>query len=280
MLRKCYNYGMCVILVTFWGVFGMMISGCAKPAQPLAAWLPEGKLYATEVMLSGLPVTVIDIKKTLSKHESVHLYIEGDGDAFTPQGTPSANPTPRTPVALQLALADTTAARTLYISRPCQWVDVTQYPKCKKAAWTTQRFTSAVLQDYTALIEELTQNQSLTLIGYSGGAWLAYGVGQRLENATAVISVAGNLNPNAVNAHHHVPLMDVAPFTQPEKPLPMLMLTGGKDRVIPPKLSEAMQAERPAGCVTLKVIPEATHTEGWVENWRQMLAEILTPCIP
>ena len=271
MLHKCYNVTGCAIFIAI----SHLLSACATSPKSLSNWVENSPLTTSTLSISGLPVALAQ-SSYFNDAEQLHIYIEGDGTAFSAQGLPSLDPTPRHPIALQLALADTSGAGALYLGRPCQWVDVSHHPACTPAVWTTQRFTPEILQGYTQTITTLAAGRPVRLIGYSGGAWLAYGVAQSLPNTREVVSVAGNLDPNLVNRHHRVPELEVAPWPKPENRLAVLMLVGDDDFVIPPKLAAQMKDSLLNACTAFMDIPNATHTKGYLDNWPKFIKN--NPC--
>jgi len=263
MLHKCYNLGVCVIFA--------MLGACASSDvyAPLTA-LPE-PFERNIVQLHGLPVL---LPKMEEEAPSVRIYIEGDGSAFTPTGHPSGNPTPRSPVALHLMQADASGASLFYIGRPCQWVKLPA-KGCTPARWTTQRFTPELLAVYTEQVRQLSAGRPTELIGFSGGAWFAENISTQLPNVVGVRAVAGNFNPNLINAHHGVPRIPVAEAAG-GTPKPLLYYSAKQDKVIPPKLVAEMLKSRP--CAQHLTLPETTHTKGWEAVWRTQGQASLPNC--
>jgi pimeloyl-ACP methyl ester carboxylesterase len=144
--------------------------------------------------------------------------------------------------------------------------------------WTTQRFTASVQADYAKLVAQLTGGQVERLVGFSGGAWVAYGVAQQLPQVPVVVTVAGNLNPNLINRHHRVPALEVAPWPTPRRDLSLTMLWGAKDTTIPAPLAARMAAETVAGCRHTQVVPGTTHVKGWAAWWATHSATVGAPC--
>ncbi len=72
-------------------------------------------------------------------HRSVNVlrvYLEGDGLAWRSRRHVSDDPTPVSPVALQLMLADPNKDLA-YLGRPCQFV---HNGACRDTLWTSARF--------------------------------------------------------------------------------------------------------------------------------------------
>jgi hypothetical protein len=263
MLHKYYILGGCV--------FSGLFCGCAaNPPTSNLNVLPN-TFHPQIITLDESPVILLEKSGTTPW---VRVFIEGDGSAFTPTGQPSGNPTPRTPIALQLMQADTSGATLYYLGRPCQWVALPQ-AGCTSARWTTQRFTPELLAAYTQQVQQLSNGRPTELIGFSGGAWFAVNIAAQLPNVVGVRAVAGNLNPNLINAHHRVPAMVVGEG-EAGTPKPLLYYSGGRDRVIPPKLVAEMVEGRP--CSRVLSFPKTTHTKGWEEAWQAQGEAALPNC--
>lgn len=122
------------------------------------------------------------------------VYIEGDGLAWLNRDTPSFDPTPITPLALQLALQDDGAAA--YLARPCQYL-LAANPGCSQRYWTQQRFAPELIHASNQALEQLKQRfqaRQLVLVGYSGGAAVAALLAARRDDVAGLITVAGNLD--------------------------------------------------------------------------------------
>lgn len=187
------------------------------------------------------------------------IYIEGDGLAYITKNTPSGDPTPRNPVGLKLAMAGGDGG--LYLARPCQWV---RGDYCtNKAPWTSGRFTAGVVDVYREIVARESQGRPVELIGYSGGAWIALQVAARLENVTRVVTVAGNLMPEWVNAQHKVSGMDVAEYPEGRlRDLPVVAYVGRQDKVVGYGVVAAYAMATDAQNVRIIEV-EASHSQGW-----------------
>lgn len=205
------------------------------------------------------------------------IYIEGDGLAWVTGSQPSADPTPRDPLALKLALAqpDGIAA---YLARPCQYVDM-ETTHCASRYWTEQRFAPEVIAATNQAIDQLKQKLSarrINLVGYSGGGAVAALVAARRTDVDRLVTVAGNLDHRAWTALHRVaPLSGSLNPMDERKALAHLSqwhFVGGQDKVIPSALAQAFAAGMPRARV-VKIDP-FDHQCCWVENWRRLWQEI------
>ena len=164
-------------------------------------------------------------------------------------------------------------APSLYLGRPCYHAA----SPCDPRAWTLERYSEQVVDSLVQALRQLaTPEQPLALIGYSGGGTLALLMAERLPRVVAVVTVAGNLDPDAWTALH-----DFTPFSGSENPahrppLPArvreLHFAGERDRVVPADLVREAAARRPGAIV--EVVPGASHAEGWEAFWPTALERL------
>lgn len=199
------------------------------PAFTLAAWVKEASATAP-----------------------FHIYIEGDGRAYTNSGRPSRNPTPKGVLMRQMAFEDN-AANVAYIARPCQFVND---PVCTQKDWTTARFSPRVVASMAEAIRQIVGQRPVEIYAYSGGALVS---GLIIENYPEIktqkwVTYAGLLNHKSWTERQKLaPLTGSMDLEQ----LPQVAQThyaGAKDKVIPLKLSVLWTNNK-----NLIIIPRATH---------------------
>lgn len=195
-----------------------------------------------------------------------HVYIEGDGRAVDARGRPSLDPTPRTPMLLEMMSKDTSPA--LYLGRPCYYH--TQDPACSPVSWTLARYSEATVASMaSALQRSLPGNNPITLIGHSGGGTLAVLLAPRLPNVTGVVTLAGNLQVAEWVQHHgYSPLsLSLDPATQPPLPecIQQVHIAGALDKEILPRWIEAFSQAQPNAHYLS--IERADHRSGWPFWW-------------
>lgn len=217
--------------------------------------------------------------------QPVRVYIEGDGLAWATRTRLSRDPTPRDPLALDLAAADP-AANVLYVARPCQYVGVPENPRCTPALWSSHRFSDDVVAATDAVIEAWLRRHSaaggIELVGYSGGAAVAALVAARRSDVRSLRTVAGNLDHEVVNRHHRVsPLtgsLNAADVAQRLAAVPQIHFIGGSDRIVPPSAAQSYAARSgTTRCVGIEPVAGADHTDGWRERWPALLRRPM-PC--
>lgn len=203
------------------------------------------------------------------------VYIEGDGFAYISLGRISSDPTPRYPIALQLAAVDN-APLVIYLARPCQFVlsDV-----CAPKYWTTARTSPEVIAAYDAVITQIKSEyavQRFELVGYSGGAAVAALVAARRSDIANLRTVAGNLDyAEFVHLHDVSPMhasLDPITVAPQLTKLPQIHFVGGEDEVVPPAIAEAWRkGSGQAGCIQNKTISDMEHNGNWAAAWAALL---------
>ncbi len=129
----------------------------------------------------------------------VTVYIEGDGAPWRDLFSPPADPTPRDPVALRLALEDPAPA-VVYLARPCQYVARMAPPAarhCDPRYWTGARFAPEAVAAVNAAIDRAKRESGaarIRLVGYSGGGVIAALLAERRDDIELLVTVAAPLD--------------------------------------------------------------------------------------
>lgn len=266
-------------------VFMLLLSGCAW-APMHAAQPAEAAGWQALAFNSGALHSVGWQKPSTAtaSAQPVQVYIEGDGFAWASVQQPSNDPTPKQPVALQLALLDPAPA-VVYLARPCQFA-ARQTAACDDTRWwTSARFSRTVIQHFHTVLSQLASHhpkQRFALTGYSGGAAIAVILAAERQDVVSLRTVAGNLDSVWINQFHHVSPMpeSLNPIDfAPQLSLPQLHVVSAQDRVVP-----AVVATRFVGalahpaCASVLQLATAGHQQGWTQGWPAVLATPLPSC--
>lgn len=275
----------------------ILMTGCAalpsrqdrqKLADDLAA--PKGwhaSVIATDSFdIQSYGPKVAPRLEQLDPQGALTVYIEGDGFAWVTASTPSDDPTPRDPVALQMALAQPRGAAA-YLARPCQYTltgSATARP-CPQRYWTTARFAEPVVQAESQALDELKQRYGasrLVLVGYSGGGAVAALLAARRADVVALITVAGNLDHLAWTSLHGIRPLEASlnPIDQAGRlaRLRQWHLVGEQDRVVPADLVRAFVAKQGSGAqATVIVEPGSGHACCWAQQWPRLWTSLALP---
>lgn len=248
-------------------LFLSAISGCASTYDQFK--VHTDKPGTTSGFVSSKPFQLMSVKNAAVKPgaESITIYIEGDGRAWLNKSTPSADPSPRNYLVVDLAVADTKPA--IYLARPCQYKQMTDTKACNNSMWTSQRFSRAVIDSYSHALEELKhdyQNKHFKLVGYSGGAAVAMALAGERSDISDVVTLAGNIDPNAwIKLHSLTPLgnlVDPVSYADALAKIPQRHFVGRWDTVVPASLVRGFIQNAGAACADVVEIP-ATHENGW-----------------
>jgi len=110
----------------------LILTGCQSVStsqtlsQAEAAHFLQQRYTTSTFVLTAYERFQLDPKPSL---HAIHVYIEGDGNSWKNKYTLSDNPTPKQPIALQLALQDP-HHQVIYLARPCQYTPLGLDPLC------------------------------------------------------------------------------------------------------------------------------------------------------
>ena len=124
------------------------------------------------------------------------IYIEGDGAHWLLQMAPPPNPTPPKSLVVSLATQDQ-GPFTLYLARPCQYIDIAQFKDCDPSLWAEGRFSSAVIQYANDVIDKVLLDLPkvrLNLVGHSGGGTLATLLAAKRSDVRCLVTLASPLD--------------------------------------------------------------------------------------
>jgi pimeloyl-ACP methyl ester carboxylesterase len=205
----------------------------------------------------------------------LHVYLGGDGTPWVGGRRVAADPTPRTPLTLELLARDPAPAR--FLGRPC-YHGTAERPPCTGALWTGARYGERVVAVLAAGLESIVAAERpgrLVLVGYSGGGTLAVLVAQRVPAVDVVVTVAANLDPPAWTAHHgYLPLAgSLDPLAGPGPRARVVHLSGGRDRVVPGALAARYRARFPDQ--PFVELEGFDHRCCWVDAWPGLLEDAL-----
>jgi pimeloyl-ACP methyl ester carboxylesterase len=226
------------------------------------------------------PFLITAYSKIQSPGLSLHIYIEGDGYAWVTRNRVSGDPTPRRPLALELASGDP-APNVVYLARPCQYTPVEMNFACEdEAYWTDKRFSEEVVASMDQAVDKFvkeTQSRGIDLIGYSGGGAVASLIAARRQDVKSLRTVAGDLDPNGFVEHHEVSPMaegslDPMDVVGKLKAIPQYHFTGSEDPVVPAFIAENfLKKSDNSPCVHAVKVNGADHVNGWTEAWPRLL---------
>lgn len=262
------QWGLCVLLLILSGCAG----GPAERREYAALLAGEGGLHPVSFDAG----TFVLIGQMRGQGPVLTAYVEGDGAAWVTRHQLSDDPTPRDPVALELAVRDPGPA-VLYLGRPCQYVAPHQKRNCDARYWSSHRFAPEVIEATSTALDQAKRQagaQRVVLVGYSGGGPLAALVAARRTDVAALITVAAPLDTDAWTDHHRV-----SPLTGSLNPVNEAArlqgvrqhhFVGSDDEIVPPQVQSRFLARflaRVGNRGTQTVISGADHHCCWARLW-------------
>jgi len=247
----------------------LALAACAATVERLAA-----RAELEQVDLTGVGFRHRSYVRDAAG-ETVHVFIEGDGEPWLDGTTPAMDPTPRDPLTLRLMLE--TPGPAVYVGRPCYFgiVDAA----CKPYYWTHGRFAPEIVASMRAAVDALLDRaaaRDCVLVGHSGGAALALLVAPDLTHRCRIVTVAGLVDTAAWTTwQRYEPLdgsLNPADSIQRLEGIPQVHLVGARDRNIPPEQTRAALAPLPDAVV----LEYKTFDHGccWERSWRAILRRI------
>lgn len=251
-----------------------LLNGCA--GSPFADRASSARAIASEKGWIGL--VLADSAFPLQAYmapprptELLTIYIEGDGLAWRSRYVPSADPTPRDPVGLRLAVADPAPA-VAYLARPCQYQTSSM---CTVAAWTSDRFSPAAVAATNNAIDRLKvlfSARRVLLAGYSGGGVMAAVVAAGRTDVAGLLTIAAPLDVGAWVRHHDMdPLAGSLDPAQccgvPLARLPQRHVVGLRDDVVPRSVVDSYRRALPAATAIGILGVDSDHQCCYVTLW-------------
>ncbi len=250
--------------------------GCASsPAQRVDSEARSLGFSRAVVAGAGF-MHVVYFNRPATVTTRLHVYLDGDGSPWIRKRWVSADPTPRNPLMLSLMARDSESS--VYLGRPC-YHGFADHSPCTPEFWTHGRYSQRVVDSMAAALKAIMAKrryQGLVFMGYSGGGALAMLLAERFSQTRVVITLAGNLDPQAWAKHHHYsPLWNSMNPTL-RAPLPrkirQIHIFGGRDTVVPIELSKsAVSKQRDP---EVRIIAEYDHTCCWRELWPSVLEDL------
>ena len=188
------------------------------------------------------------------KNNEIHIYIEGDGNAYDNYGQPTDNPTPRGKMLRELAIKDE-FPNVVYMARPCQFI---MNEKCSVTDWTDGRFSQKIIDSVTQAINKIADEKQITLIGYSGGAMVSGLVIKQNQNMKIKkwITIAGVLNHKKWTEYFGDKPLKKSLDMESLPEIPQTHFVGGEDETVPYELVKQWANEK-----DIRFVPGASHDD-------------------
>ncbi|MFA6142997.1 MAG: alpha/beta hydrolase [Candidatus Omnitrophota bacterium] len=237
-----------------------------------------GKADFQKEYVDAAGFVLMTYQKFKGPSENIRIYIEGDGKAWKTKRVLSDDPTPSSPIALQMAAVDT-SNNVAYVARPGQF-PAPGSSNCNPTYWSVRRFAPEVVSSINKVIDVLKEKSGtrhVELTGYSGGGALAVLIAAQRNDVIALRTVAGNLNSKMLCDYHRVSRlggsMDPIDFAQKVKNIPQRHFIGSKDKTVPFAIAESfVKEEGDTDYRRITIVNGVTHNCGWAARWVKLLS--------
>ena len=259
--------------------FLSMITGCATISSsydPRA--FADQTAEKAQLIKESVPTRIFTLtaySRFKKQGQPLSIYIEGDGRAWLSKNHLSDDPTPIHSLVLELTALDP-SENVAYLARPCQY---SSDPHCDASYWSDKRFSEEVIASMDQAVDQLKEKagaKEVHLIGYSGGAAVSVLIAVRRHDVASLRTIAGNLDPGAVNQTHHVSPLEgsLDPMDAADKlsRLPQCHFVGSDDEVVPSFIARAFQKKSGTNnCIQVIEFKGVNHSKGWKEHWRDVV---------
>jgi hypothetical protein len=270
LLKTQKHHQHLLVLLAAWA---LLLLSCTTPVKRLEE--QATKFGLQQELWKGTVFTHVVYRNDI-QGERLHVYLEGDGTPWLNRYWVAPDPTPRNPIALKLMAQDNAAS--LYLGRPC-YHGQSQVAPCNPLLWTSHRYGPEVLDSMAAVLSHILATSLYTdmvLIGYSGGGALAMLLAERFKEVRAVITIAGNLNPQGWAVWHgYSPLHgSLNPATRPPLPRHILQwhFSGRRDRNVPPSIVQPTLIQQHNS--RWVVVETFDHQCCWQQLWPSILKQL------
>lgn len=193
-------------------------------------------------------------KITNPKNNHIHIYIEGDGNAYNAYGYPTSDPTPHGTFVRNLAQQDN-FENVVYMARPCQFI---MDDNCEQSDWTIGRFSADIINAQSDAIKQIVKNKKITLIGYSGGAMVS---GLVIKQHPEIkfekwVTIAGVLNHKQWTEYFGDASLTKSLDMDSLPNIHQVHFVGEKDKIVPYQLSKQWTNDK-----DIILVPKATHDD-------------------
>ncbi len=148
-------------------------------------------------------------------------------------------------------------------------------PNCTQDYWTDKRLSEEVITSINTAVIAISNNQPVSLVGFSGGGGVAVLLAVRNKNIQDIITIAGNLDIDRFSNYHNVyalkKSLNPIKYARAINHIPQLHISGDKDSIVPSSIAAAYVTSSASTCVHSKVFLGIAHNRGWEEIWQTVL---------
>jgi hypothetical protein len=186
--------------------------------------------------------------------DTLNIFIEGDGEP-----------------GIALKLAQNTGGNSIYIARPCQFIQSKTSSLCNKDIWTSHRYSQNVIDSMNRAITAMKlryKAREIRLIGFSGGGAIASIVASKRSDIALLLTVAGNLDHKRWTDYNNSASLDGSlnpiDYSSGLEKISQIHLIGDRDQIVPGSvLSSYLSHFKKLDNVHSYIIQGADHTCCW-----------------
>ena len=131
-------------------IVALTLMSCATPSEKIAAHTAALGFDAGSLIGSGFRHAAYSAGID-GRSDTLRVYIEHDGTPWLDVSHVSSDPTPRSPIALELMARDT--GPRLWLGRPC-YFEFKDAPGCAPLMWTHRRYSPEVVTSMVAALRQ------------------------------------------------------------------------------------------------------------------------------
>ncbi|NBT82260.1 MAG: hypothetical protein EBT56_11685 [Betaproteobacteria bacterium] len=249
---------------------------------PYRAWVrdPSSKaLILSSEAVGGSSEAVGGALEALHRAPRLIVIIESDGASWRLAGYQAPpNPTPRSPMGLQMAMQSPARDRVLYLARPCQFQidDQTHDQRCKDNRWWTDwRFHPQIVDRFKTLLAMTFQSDKLITHDPDQVPGLKpIPLPSVTEAPLCLITLASPLDLNQWAGHHRLTSFTDVPsgqqIAEALSSISSLHAYGDRDRKVPlESAGRFLSAENLRQRVHR--FTEQSHDARWISVWPRLL---------
>lgn len=250
------------------------LSSCMTPSESFARVATDLK-YHQQIINAPLFQHIIFLNTAAvhdKNHETLHVYLDGDGTPWKNNRWLAKDPTSRNPLILNLMHQDKTPA--ILLGRPC-YHGLSNTTECHSKFWTSHRYSAQVVDSMVTALNQWLEPRKydqVFLIGYSGGGVLAVLLANKIPQLKSVITLAANLDVTEWSRYHgYRPLYNsLNPAdSRLNSNIHQLHIAGTDDKVVPTYIIEQFSNNQVNASYIL--IPAQNHRCCWAKVWPDLL---------
>ncbi len=210
-------------------------------------------------------------ERVYEKNQPAILYIGGNSHMSGVLSSPEK----RDPIALRFAAQDP-KSNVIYLAQACQYVGHSK--DCPKEYMANKRHAPEVIAAFNTALNNIRGYNDVTgfhIVGYDGGAAIASALAATRKDVLSLRTVGGILDTQFYAHINNTPFstdsLNPIDIASQLTMIPQHHFVGQLDTEVPPAIYHSFaQAMGETSCSQFTLVPDASHQDGWVEQWRTL----------